>query len=369
MNELEKKIQKDSVLELFRFTSSNISVEMSISSKEIIPQELKSSENMKDILKVSEYFKNFIEMSKSTAFQLFSLDQSTVEAIVGFHNDRNKAKRSNVHDIFVFNINIGYFSFNIHHQYIINTIIIIMKLIDMINLLHSPSIRPLLKPITDNEVSKLGDLNPKEKEALKLLRRSIVEDYFRLHYYMSLIRRYRTSIKLVDVKRRIISRYKQSSLVYQMISGKTFLQVVLQDLKLYGDEAKYLEMRAAVDMNRQAQYEEVMQIKDTDTKMDIYMKNLRPSFQYFARYFFRLRLTTSSSINIKPILIEDNLVHETTMAFKNIELDIENPKDEHRAKIKVQMDSIQIYFDKSDESIHNSGEIRHELLSRMVTVK
>ena len=319
-----QKQQQQKPYEQFEISSSRISVGINFNSSEIVPEDFKtdlSKEN--DVSRFAKHFDDFLLKTQNTSYELISTVDMSIKLLLGMiqpTNSSGKMKSRRLFDVYELQLHLGTFTINFDLHYMRDMLIIAEHMKELLVLADITEFRPFLKPITDKEVVELHkalgrDFTPAEQPFLKSLRKLIIRDYFRLYFYTILFQKYR-SIKEIDIKRRLIWKFKKASTIYQLLMGKTQMQLAEEEQGFLKQEVEYLEKKKAIDLTDRIYNESLFNIEPGESAFDIYIKNFGRLNDFLLPYHVMIKVTLEIEVNLMSFAKSKN-VYTSTEDFED----------------------------------------------------
>lgn len=333
-----KKIRQsashDIKYEAFNIASRRISLDINFNTIEIVPENFKadlSKEN--DVSRFAKHFDEFLLKTQNSSYELLSTVNMSIDLLLGMEqppNASNKKKTRQFFDVYGLMLHLGTFTVNFDLKYMDDMLFVMKHIRDLLVLGNITEFRPFLKPITDKEVLELRkavgrDFAPAEEEILKRLRFFIVQDYFRLYSYTILFKNY-SALEEIDVKRRLIWKFKKASTIYQLVMGKTQMQLADEEQVFLKQEAEYLEKKKAIDLNNRLYYESLLDVEPGESGLDIYIKNISRVNSFLSPYCLMVKVSLNIKVNLMSIS-EDTGQHsprKVAEATKALEAEVNN---------------------------------------------
>lgn len=407
-NEMKQKSSTKLDFDLFKLTATQMSVSISSADKSIVPEGLlteldvaeKKDKKTKAAFKqlnIDHYQREFdrkqLEL-QSESYNLVVISGFALELLLG-RKDNKKAKKYLLYDIYTVNFNLGNYAFNLEMTNLNYFVQMLTHFSDTMLTSHISDFRPLIKPISDKEVrtlkEKMGNKFGTDEEAiLKEMRKHIVRDYYRLLFYTNLYRKY-GHLTSLDVKRRLIWTFKRSSVMYQLISGKTLKEIISEEDKFLRHEFKYLEKQSAIELNNKLMQGEwfdfdVTDISDSDQRknnLSYFQKHLasvKNKFQGILDYQIDIKLTFSMSLSLIKLSQDDQiksqhtgkrkqkyrLLKELDTNLNNCVFELKKPLGPLQATLDFNIESLEVRFREEipnyQKSLHLNQQIIEEYL-------
>ncbi len=356
---VRESTSQDIKYELFNISSHRISLDISFNTNEIIPEEFKKDlSKEKDVSKFIKYFDEFLLKSQNTSFELLSTINLALDLLLGMEKAPNATKKKAHHffDVYGLLLHLGTLTVNFDLQYMNDLLIVTKHIGELLVLGNITEFRPFLKPITEKEEKELRkaigrDFTPEEQEILKRLRSLIVRDYFRLYSYTILFKKYK-SLPNIDVKRRLIWKFKKASMVYQLLMGKTQLQIAEEEQRFLKQEEEYLDKKKAIDLNDRLYTQSLLSIEPGDSGIDIYIKNFKEVSQILSPYCLMIRVTLNIKVNLMDLPEGQNRISSSKALeaeIKNICLTFEKKKGAMFVDVGFKIDTLEVKFKEQIE--------------------
>ena len=356
INDIHRKSKQTTVFDFYNLIITKLSLEFNSNTDRIVPDEFNMDlSKISDVSKFVEYFDKFLLQTQDTSFVLMAINNFCLDLMLGHHPNethsklKKKVKRKEIYDISLISLHLGNYSFNFELHQMNNFIIVFNRLIDTNLLMHTSEFRPFLKPITKKDEENLRKAlgkkySPEDEAALKSIKGLILRDYCRLLVYTTLYKKY-GYLQSIDVKRRIIWKFKKSSLIYQLIMGKTLKDILAEQDNFLKNEFKYIEKRNAIDLNDKLIYEELLNIQPGDGGLDLYLKNLRPIESKMGEYHFQIRISTSMTMSLFDIAgKETKALRELEVNLTNMAFTLVKPKGQLNMDINLLFENLEVRF-------------------------
>lgn len=376
--------------DLFKLTSTKMSVSICVTNRSIVPEglitELKAAEKKdsktKEAFKSlnidhyqSEFNKKQLEF-KSLSYNLLDISGFALELLLG-KKETKKGKSRKLYDWYAVNLNLGKYSINIETTNLNHFVQLLNHYSDTMLTSHISDFRPMITPMTDEQAtmlrSKLGSKFGAEDEIiLKEMRKHIVRDYFRLLLYTNLYRKYGTLTNL-DVKRRIIWTFKRSSVMYRLITGKTPMDIILNEEKFFIKEMKYLEKSNAIQFSNSVNqgdlfdFDEINAAQPHLNNFQKLMYNIKGQFGPVLKYDIQLRVSFSVNLSLLKLdkinsMVENQpgsepkqrLVKELDTNLNNCVFELKKPSGPLQASMSFEIESIDVRFREDKPNFQKS---------------
>ena len=334
--------------DLYRLVSTKTSVEICVNNDHIVPhfkiEDLKNSAIEHLIEKITQN----TQTVQDNSYILAAVTSLTLDLLLGRHKKQKKSERAGWYDVYVVNLHLGNYSFNLEMQNLNEFFRLLTYLSDTILLASTPKFRPFLRPVTDTEVNKIKEKMGKkfgeaEASALEQLKRHITQDFYRLLIFTNLYRRY-SHLRNVDVKRRLIWTFKRTSLVYQLIMGKTLREVIDEEDKFLRHEFKYIERSSAIELNERLIWEDLFEIESGDDGINSYFGSIQPISRFLSKYFIQIRVTCNLSMSLLDAVGPRKMVKEIEANLNNMSLHFLKPKGKLDVTLDFGIESMDVKF-------------------------
>lgn len=349
----------------YSLNSSKISLEVNVMEDEIVPYHFMVKENLSkvdDLGQFVQYFEDFIIKTEKTSYEILSVRGIRINCLTGSHTETIKKKTSCVYDIIAVDIHLGNYAMNLelsNFNYMLETV---NRLNDILFLAQTPEFRPFYKPITPQFMTRFrqeygSKLQDKDEDLLKILKKSIVRDYYRFCIYASLTRKYECLLK-IDAKKRIIWSFMKHSLTFQLISGQSPFFLLEQEKELFLSEYSYKRKEEAIKLNNISQYEKKMDVQPGDTSLDIYAKNLVPFKEFAAKFHFQIYIATNFQINFLRNMDDGRQLKELEVKINNVNVTAVNPQEDPVLEMVMEIQEIYVLIcsDKPKSSVKKEND-------------
>lgn len=327
INDIRRSATHDITYEAFNLLSSRISLDINFNSSKIVPDKFKDDlSKVKEITEFVEYFDQFLLKTQNTSFELVSTVNLSLDLLLGMEQAPNttKKKTQQLYDVYGLSLHLGTFTVNFDLQYMNDFLLVTKNLVDLLVLSNITEFRPFLKPVTAKECAELQkargkEFTPEEQATLKQLRQLIIRDYFRLYSYTALFKKYK-SLSDIDVKRRLIWKFKKGSMIYQLLMGKTQMQLAEEEQAFLKEEVDYIEKKKAIDLNDRLYYESILGIEPGESGFDIYIKNIKDASNFLSPYCLMIKVSLDINVNLMDLPEGQQRISST----KELEAEITN---------------------------------------------
>lgn len=404
-NDIKQKSKDKLDFDLYRLTSTEMSVSICSADRSIVPAGLitevnaaetkdpKTKEAFKS-LNIDHYQKEFNKKQQelqNDSYNLVTISGFTLELLLG-RKDTKKAKKYLMYDIYIIHFHLGNYGFNCEMTNLNYFVQMLSHLSDTMLTSHISDFRPLIKPITAKDADALkarmgSRFGPQEEELLKKMRHYIVRDYFRLLLFTNLYRKY-GALASIDVKKRLIWTFKRSSVIYQLISGKTLKDIINEEDKFLRHEFKYLEKLSAIELNNKLLQGNIFEIEFTDediqkTKgLSSFQKLLIRVHKKFQNIFdFEIYTKVSFSMSLSLLKLGDmptsttdlhlpkpkyRLLKELDTNLNNCVLELRYPSGPLQGSCNFSIESIEVRFTEEKPNYERSIHFNQETIAEYI---
>lgn len=347
----------------FRLNISKISLESNQRDARIVPEWLHSNlSEFKDVQRIVEYFDKFIAQSQDKAFLLSSVSNFSITFVIGMKSKTKKtsfwsSKTTGSLEFLSIDCHLGDYMINFELNNMNNFLIVMNKLYDTFLLTHTAEFRPYIQPLTNQDKNDLEKhlkkpLTPQQLEAFHALKHLVVQDYFRLLLYTNLFRKYKR-VRSIDVRRRLIWKFKKTSLIYQLVMGKTLQDVLREEKDFFKAEKSFNEKLMAIQLNEKLIFENLFKIEEGNSYFDLYMRNIKTIERWLSAYELSFKITGNFSMNLYDVFgNKEKPERELELSLKSMVLTLTKPRGPLVIDLNFDVQDFQIKF--SDDVNSNS---------------
>lgn len=371
LNTIEQQMKVPVNFDLFKIESSKITLSLCCTSTDIVPKKFKdtmslmnakgqSSEKVKlrqlDAVTFIQEFLASLGGIRESQYTLVSITQLALELLLGKRKENTgKPKNQRLYDVYLLNCNLGNYDLSIELDNLNLLVEMTTYYLDTIMLSDSSSFRPFLKPITQQDVTSIKArmktrFGLEEEKALEVLKKHVTKDYMRLMLYVSLLRKY-GSLSNVDTKRRIIWTFKKSSLIYQLITGKTLRDIILEENEFLRKETKYLEKSCAIEFNDRLINFELFSLEPGEDDFENYLrqlvnlaKNHLSNYQMNVSISFSCRLSLFELDTKQSSLKSRQMIKQLEVSIDKIEGVAKKPLGEFSIEAGLEVGEVMVQF-------------------------
>jgi len=288
-----------------------------------------------------EYFQKLNNRRKGDFVEIFIIEKLEVDIILA--HDQNDTTSmplqggimyTHISDISV-NVQLG----------IMAEITNIMNYINSIQALKQiAAMRPDLKVMTSKYMSNFTSkhkLARDQIDRLKLINKELMRECMAIPIWRDIYTSY-SGMDNIDVKRRLIFRYRLSSLVYQLIYGQSYEQIRQDEREFIIKENQYLDKLDEIaknealknNPNQDQQAPSDPSLPNADTGEDMRKKvdrQLSKVSKLSWKFHIHFRLHTNLFIN----MLDTNLNREVTIVLKGLDLNIVKPRGRFHVNIGI----------------------------------
>lgn len=348
LEDFKENYDSNREFDLYRIVSTKISIEVSLNNELVIADVLKGDYTLKKIEPLLQLIDEKTQKIQENAYSLFSVSSLTLDLLLGKQNPKKTLKNDHWYDIYVINLHLGNYSVNLELTYLNEFIRLIAYLNDTIVLAQTSEFRPFLNPVTQKDIDllkqKMGrKFGEKEMAALNALKKHINQDFYRLLIYTNLYRRY-SHLRNVDVKRRLIWTFKRTSLIYQLIMGKTLREVIDEEDTFLRHEFKYIERNNAIEMNNRLLLTDLLEIEPGDDGFSSYFKSLEPIGKFFSTFYVKMRITCNMSLSLLDAVSPRKMVKQIEANISNLSINLLKPKGKLALDFEMAIELLDVKF-------------------------
>jgi hypothetical protein len=283
-----------------------------------------------------EYFQKLNNRRRGDFVEIFIIEKLEVDIILS--HDQNDTTSmplqggiiyTHISDITV-NVQLG----------IMSEITNIMNYINSIQALKQISaMRPDLRVMTSKYMSEFSSkhkLARDQIDRLKLINKELVRESMAIPIWRDLYTTY-GGMDNIDVKRRLIFRYRLASLIYQLIYGQNYDQIKRDEGEFIAKEKTYLDKLDEIAKNEAAKNNpQPLQQDQQDPNDDVRQKvhnQLSKVSRLTWKFHIHFRLHTNLFIN----MLDSNLKRELTVVLKGMDLNIVKPRGRFHLNIGLML--------------------------------
>lgn len=283
-----------------------------------------------------EYFQKLNNRRRGDFVEIFIIEKLEVDIILS--HDQNDTTSmplqggiiyTHISDITV-NVQLG----------IMSEITNIMNYINSIQALKQISaMRPDLRVMTSKYMSEFSSkhkLARDQIDRLKLINKELVRESMAIPIWRDLYTTY-GGMDNIDVKRRLIFRYRLASLIYQLIYGQNYDQIKRDEGEFIAKEKTYLDKLDEIAKNEAAKNNpQPLQQDQQDPSDDVRQKvhnQLSKVSRLTWKFHIHFRLHTNLFIN----MLDSNLKRELTVVLKGMDLNIVKPRGRFHLNIGLML--------------------------------
>lgn len=332
--------------DFFQIHLEYFGLEVNVLKEPMVPEEMskKDLKNTANVNELTKYFKEFAETHKHTAFTLMAARGIRLD-VMGAHDDETVVvlDRLQLYNIVAVSLHMGDVSINFDLEQLNDFLKVVANLRAIMLLSQTAEFRPFFKPITKKTFqemdAKFGPqiFNQEVRKGLTEIGKLIVKDYFRLFMFTKLLRSYGGTDGL-DVRKRLVWKFKKSSLIYQMLMGCTLSQLMEKEKQFFDSEKKFMEMKKAIQLHERLMVEDQIKIAAGETPMEVYVKNIRNVSELLNKVFLNIRI----SIGIRASLVDldDCNVNDLDIGLGNHVIEFKKPKGDLKGQFSYRLDRL-----------------------------
>jgi len=316
-----------------------ITLEIYMGNNQILPATLDQDLNTKEPAYFVDYFQKLNSRRTGSYVDLFILDTFSTDVILGHDKADNSALPINGVILYTslremtINVQLSILSQITEILNYVTSIQALAKVIDM-----TPPIGIITKAQA-TEYAKELNLNQTQIIALKQIQKEIIREHFAVALWRDLFIKY-SALDTIDVRRRMIFKYKQSSLIYQLIYGRTKKEISDDLAKFIKEEQEYVrkveELAAAQaikDSEGAPPQAAPGQPEDMRTRMNkLFGKISKQTWKFHAH----ARLHANFYINY----LDQNFRKELSFIFRGLDVNVVKPRGRFHANIGVMLKNI-----------------------------
>ena len=316
-----------------------VSLEVYLGVNQILPTTIDNDLKNKDPAYFVEYFRKLNNTRRGDFIEIFIIEKLEVDKILS--HDQNDTTSMPLQGGIVY-VHISDISLNLQLT-VMSEITNIINYIDSIQALKQiSSLRPDLRVMTSKYMSEFSSKNKLARDQidqLKLINKELARESMAIPIWRDLYTTY-AGMDNVDVKRRLIFRYRLSSLIYQLIYGQNYEQIKQEEGEFFAKEKAYLDKLDEIAKNealrnnpQPVQQEQPEQTQDIRQRVHHQLSKISRLTWKFHIHF---RLHTNLYIN----MLDPNFKRELTLVLKGMDLNIVKPRGRFHANIGLMIKNL-----------------------------
>ena len=322
------------------------SLEVYLGQINILPSTVDSDMKSMDPSYFVDYFHRLNSRRRGVLIELFAIDSLNFDIILG-HDQTDTTSLPiqglilyiHLKDI-VLNLQIG----------VLSEITSIMNFVSSIKALNEvSSMRPDLTVMTSSYMSKLSSnlkFDRSQIDLLKKINREIIRESFAIPMWRDLFLKY-GPIDNIDVKRRMIYRYRLSSLIYQLIHGENYEQIESDERDFIRKETEYLDAMAEIAqsqaLNKGVPSQDLLvnasNVEEPRVRVDRQLSKISKTSW---KFHVQVRLHTNLYVN----MLDQNLKKELAVVLKGLDLNIVKPRGRLHINIGIMLKHLLVSFNQ-----------------------
>jgi hypothetical protein len=320
-----------------------MSLEVYLGVNQILPTTIDADLKDREPSYFVEYFQKLNVRRKGDFIEIFIIEKLEIDIFLA--HDQNDTTSMPLQGGIMY-IHISDISVNVQLG-IMAEITNIVNYIDSIQALKEiTAMRPELRVMTSKFMSQFATKHklPRDQiDRLKLINKELLRESFAIPIWRDLFTSYQ-GMDNIDVKRRLIYRYRLSSLVYQLIYGQNTEQISKEEKEFIAKENEYLEKleelaknealknnpQSAEEAQKDPRIPNNQPQEDLRRKVD---KQLSKISRMTWKFHIHFRLHTNLFVN----MLDTNLKREITFVLKGLDLNIVKPRGRFHMNIGIML--------------------------------
>ena len=255
---------------------------------------------------------------------------------------------------------------NITFNLQLNTLSQITNITNQINSINAlsaiaetrPPVHLLVRKELENFAKRKG-LNANQVAIVKTLNKEIIRELYAIPLWQDIYIKYRV-LGTVDVKRRIVFKYKLESLVYQLLTGKTKDEIKAQFQSFLVKEQKYND-----DVDEVERIKKAVEASNPSSFANPQDESIRAKvnrqFQRISKATYKLHVHFRLRSNLYLNYLNPNLKKDFSVILNGLDLNIVKPKGRFHTNLGLMLKNFLIIFNldkmqkSSQRSVFESG--------------